>query len=99
LITQIAENKALGELFDRLLDAHGSEFYMKPASDYVAVAQPVSFYTVVEAARLRGEVAVGYRLAALAGRSDRAYGVVINPTKGAEITFAEGDRVIVLAER
>ena len=51
------------------------------------------------AARGRGETAVGYRIAELADRSDRHYGVVINPRKSDEVTFAERDRVIVLAER
>jgi hypothetical protein len=58
----------------------------------------VNFYTVVEAARQKGEVALGYRLKANATDAARAYGVVVNPPKSALVTFAEWDRVIVLAE-
>ena len=28
----------------------------------------------------------------------KAYGVVVNPDKSAAVTFAEGDRLVVLAE-
>jgi hypothetical protein len=58
----------------------------------------VNFYTVVEAARRRGEVAFGYRLKARASDAQSGYGVVINPKKSAKVTFAEGDTVVVLAE-
>ena len=44
-----------------LFDPAGSEIYLRPASDYVAARAAVDFYTIVEAARRRGEVAIGYR--------------------------------------
>ncbi|HEV3476997.1 MAG TPA: hypothetical protein VG127_05915, partial [Rubrobacteraceae bacterium] len=59
---------------------------------------PLNFYTVVEAARRRSEVAVGYRLKHEAGDPGSGYGVRLNPDKSDPITFAEGDKVIVLAE-
>jgi ion channel POLLUX/CASTOR len=59
---------------------------------------PLSFYTVVEAARRRGEVAVGYRAKAEAGDPRKSYGVRLNPAKSRRIEFVEGDKVIVLAE-
>jgi voltage-gated potassium channel Kch len=97
-LSQVAENKSLAAVFADLFDADGSEVYVRPATDYVAAGKPMTFYTVVEAARLRGEVAIGYRLRSLANDSARAYGVVVNPKKSDEITFSAGDRVIVLAE-
>jgi hypothetical protein len=39
-----------------------------------------------------------YRLLAEAGDSEKAYGVRVNPAKSAKVTFAAGDKVIVLAE-
>jgi hypothetical protein len=64
----------------------------------VAIGRPVNFHTVVEAALRRGEVAIGYRHEAQAKDASKAYGVVVNPKKSEKITFAEGDRIVVLAE-
>ncbi len=41
--------------------ADGSEIYLKPIEDYVAADRQLTFYTVVESARQRGEIAIGYR--------------------------------------
>ena len=58
----------------------------------------MNFCTIVESARRRGEVAIGYRQVAYANDAARAYGVVVNPTKSSPVTFTAHDRVIVLAE-
>jgi ion channel POLLUX/CASTOR len=71
---------------------------LKRADDYVLTGQPVNFYTVVEAARQRGEIAIGYRLHAQAESAAAAYGIQINPKKSNLVTFSEGDRIIILAE-
>ena len=98
MLTQVSENKALNAVFADLFDPEGSEIYLKPASGYVQLGKPLNFYTVVEAARRRGEVAFGYRLKAKANDAQSAYGVVVNPDKPALVTFAQGDSIIVLAE-
>jgi voltage-gated potassium channel Kch len=98
LLAQLSENPDLYDLFTDLFDPEGSEVYLKPAEEYVAWGMQVNFYTVVEAARRRGETAFGYRLAAFHTDKAHNYGVVVNPKKSEMITFAEGDRVIVLAE-
>lgn len=98
MLAQVSENKQLNEVFIDLFDPDGSEIYVKPVSDYVALGQPVNFYTVVEAARRRGEIALGYRLAAQARDASVHYGVVVNPDKAAEVTFAARDRLVVIAE-
>jgi voltage-gated potassium channel Kch len=98
LLTQVSENKDLLAVFEDLFDAEGSELYLKPASDYVVTKQPVNFYTVIESALRRNEVAIGYRLLAQAADSNRAYGVVINPKKSDMISFDSEDKIIVLAE-
>jgi ion channel POLLUX/CASTOR len=95
---QVSENKELSAVFEELIDPEGSELYLKPADEYVEPGVPLNFYTVVEAARRRGEVAVGYRVKAEAGDPHKSYGVHLNPEKSRRIVFAEGDRVIVLAE-
>ncbi len=98
MLSQISENKELNAVFTDLFDPEGSEIYLKPASNYVEAGQPLNFYTVVEAARRRGEVALGYRLKAQETDADQAYGVTMNPKKSESVTFSEGDRIIVLAE-
>ena len=65
MIAQVAESKHLNAVFDDLLDPEGSEIYLKPAGDYVALGQAVPFAAVIEAARRRGEIAFGYRIAAV----------------------------------
>jgi len=98
MLSQISEHKALGPVFADLFDPAGSEIYLKAAADYVALGEPVNFYTVMEAARRQSEVAFGYRLQAHAGDAKRAYGVTLNPDKSAPVTFAPQDKIIVLAE-
>ncbi len=98
LMAQLSENASLYAVFADIFDPEGSEIYLKPAGDYVELGRPVNFYTVVEAARRRGETALGYRLAAEAGESAKSYGVHTNPKKSDMVTFSEADRIIVVAE-
>ncbi len=99
LLSQISENKSLGPVFADLFDPEGSEVYLKPAEAYVRPGVPVNFYTVVEAARGRNEVAFGYRLCRDNFDATKSYGVTVNPNKSDPVTFAAGDKIIVLAER
>lgn len=98
ILAQVSENKALNAVFTDLFDPDGSEIYLKLAANYVHLGQPMNFYTVVEAARQRNEVALGYRIVAQSDDASKAYGVVINPHKSDTITFSEWDRIIVLAD-
>jgi voltage-gated potassium channel Kch len=98
MLSQVSENKQLTEVFDILFSAEGSEIYLRPANLYVTPGKTVDFYTLLEAARRRGETAIGYRIADNAHRSDKAYGVAVNPKKTDAITLGERDKVIVLAE-
>ena len=98
MLSQVSENKHLNAVFTDLFDPEGSEIYLKPAADYVDLGQAVNFYTVVEAARRRGQVAFGYRQVADSGYAEKSYGVVVNPDKSKLVTFAQGDRIILLAE-
>lgn len=99
MMAQLSENAALYAVFADIFDPEGSEIYLKPAGEYVELGRPVNFYTVVEAARRRGETAIGYRLAAEAGEAAKSYGVHTNPKKSATIAFAEADRIIVAADK
>jgi len=98
IMTQVSENRAMVSVLQDLVDPTGAEIYLKPAGEYVKSGAPACFYTVVEAARRRGETAIGYRLQALVEDQDRSFGVVVNPRKSDVVTFSPGDRVIVVAE-
>jgi ion channel POLLUX/CASTOR len=98
MLSQVAENRDLMAVFTDLFDPDGSELYLKRADDYVTPGVPVNFYTVVEAARRRNQVAIGYRQVAHAGDSTKSYGVAVNPEKSKKVSFEPGDRIIVLAD-
>jgi hypothetical protein len=98
LMSQIAEERDLFAVFEDLFNAEGSEIYLKPVEQYIELGRPVNFYTVVEAAGRRNEVAMGYRVAAEAYDQDKCYGVRLNPDKSSPVAFQPKDRIIVLAE-
>lgn len=99
VLSQVSQNRHLTAVFAELFDPEGCEIYLKPAEDYVSLGQPLNFYTVVEAARRRGEIAIGYRLSGQARDAAQSYGVVLNPEKSKQVTLADGDKIIVVADR
>jgi voltage-gated potassium channel Kch len=98
MMSQLSENAELMGVFTDMFDPEGAEIYLKPISDYVTTGQPVNFYTVVEAARRRGETAIGYRLMSESHDADKGYGVHTNPKKAERLNFSAEDKIVVLAE-
>lgn len=98
MLTQISENKHLKKVYDILFEADGSEIYLKPANNYVEPNKQVNFYTVLESAAQKNEVAIGYRIIAQERDASKNYGVRINPKKDELFKLAANDKVIVLAE-
>jgi voltage-gated potassium channel Kch len=100
MLAQASENEYLSSIFDDLLEEDGSEIYMRPVGDYVDLSGPVTFYTIAEAARQRGETVIGYRRKRESEDDDdrNMGGVVVNPNKSGRIEYLPEDRVIVLAE-
>lgn len=98
LMSQVSENKFLMRVFEDLFDADGSEIYIKPAREYVKIGVPLNFYTVLESAARKNEVAIGYRKIKYAKDASRQYGVIVNPRKTDEFVLEEEDVVIVLSE-
>jgi hypothetical protein len=90
-MTQISENRHLESVFTDLFDPDGAEIYVRPASYYIRPVPGLTFATLVEAARRRGEVAIGYRVA----EPGDGHGVVLNPDKERPMPMI--DRLIVLA--
>jgi voltage-gated potassium channel Kch len=97
MLAQASENRYISAIFADLLDEEGSEVYVRPITDYVAIDRPVSFYTLIEAARRRGEVAFGHKIAVEAGGDRRKGGVVVNPPRHEVRMYAPTDAVVVLA--
>ncbi|MEQ6118218.1 hypothetical protein [Reichenbachiella sp. MALMAid0571] len=98
LMTQVSENKYLMRVFEDLFDADGSEIYIKPATEYVTVGEKINFYTILESAARKNEVAIGYRIAAKSKDVNHDYGVVVNPIKSEYFELTEKDEIIVLSE-
>jgi voltage-gated potassium channel Kch len=98
MMTQLSESAELMGVFTDMFDPEGAEIYLKPISDYVVTGQPVNFYTVTEAARRRGETAIGYRLMSESHEADKGYGIHTNPKKCERVNFSADDKIIVIAE-
>jgi ion channel POLLUX/CASTOR len=96
LMTQLAENRHLHGVFSSLFDPSGSEINLKPVSDYVTPGVPVTFATIIEAARCRAETPIGYRLREHHQVAPH-YGVVLNPPKSTIMTFSPDDSVIAIS--
>ncbi|MCS6823242.1 MAG: NAD-binding protein [Cytophagaceae bacterium] len=95
MMAQLSENRELLTIFEELFSAHGVEIYLKPAADYVKLDTDINFYTLLEAAYLRNELCIGYRLNN--NQTQPNFGVIINPSKEEKIRFSAGDKVIVIA--
>jgi len=98
MLAQLSENSELMGVFTDIFDPEGAEIYLKPISDYVSTGQPVNFYTITEAARRRGETAIGYRVMSESHNAEKAYGVITNPNKAVKVTFAPEDKLVVISE-
>ncbi|TAL70075.1 MAG: potassium transporter TrkA [Bacteroidetes bacterium] len=102
MLSQISENKELKTVFEDLFSAGGPAIYIKPAEFYVELGRPVNFYTVMESARQRNQIAIGYKLhqprKQADGKSLLAYGVVVNPKKSNQMFFSEGDKIIIISD-
>lgn len=98
LLSQISENQKLVDVFETLFRSEGSEVYLRDVDQYVRPDQAIDFYTIVEAARRRGETAIGYRVQSLAHDANAGYGVRVNPRKSDRLVLRTEDKVIVLAE-
>ena len=98
LMSQVSENKYLMRVFEDLFDADGSEIYIKSAREYVKTDIPIHFYTLLESAARKNEVAIGYRIIKEAKDANKGYGVYVNPKKSDVFTLSDEDMVIVLSE-
>jgi len=98
MMSQISENKNLMRVFEDLLRSEGSEIYLKPAENYVKLNSEIDFYTILESAKRKKEIAIGYKIAEFVGDNSQSFGVVVNPDKTKMLNFKPDDKIIVLAE-
>jgi hypothetical protein len=98
LLSQISERKALGGVFEDIFNTEGSEIYLKSAHNYVELNKEVNFYTIVESAKRRNEVAIGYRIGKDSVNHKANYGIVLNPHKLEMKSFSDDDEIIVLSK-
>jgi voltage-gated potassium channel Kch len=96
-LTQVAEDRRMAAVFAEFLDVAGHEIYLKPLGDYVRGDIEVDYVALVDAARQRGEVAIGFRRHASAEARGADQGVVINPRKSERIRVGDVDELVVIA--
>ncbi len=97
MMAQLSENREVGVVFGELFGSEGNEIYLRPATDYVESNRNLTFYALVASAQRKGEIAIGYRIAAQKGDAHKEYGIVINPRKSHTFTLGSDDKVIVIA--
>jgi len=95
MLVQLSENPELEPVFQDLFDADGSAIGLKPAPWFLRPDSEVSFAHIVSAARKRGDVALGYRLAHGAN-GDGAAEVFMNPAKSTMVRLGAEDHVVVV---
>ena len=101
LMAQISQEKELAALFESLLSSNGCEIYMKPASLYLPIGEPIDLVSVSAAAAEMGDIFIGHRRMTEGGAmiSD------INPAKYEsdmktlrKYVYGENDYLVVLSE-
>jgi len=94
---QISEQADVGLLLDDLFSAEGNEIHIKDANLYTFPGETLSFWGILNRARQRGEVAIGWQRKEDADLFPK--GLNINPeNKGVDYIWNVGDRIIVLSE-
>jgi len=101
-LAQMSEQADLGLLIDDIFSEEGNELHIKDIRCFVYIEQSesLSFWGILNRARQRGEVAIGYqRLEDTLNSTDGSKGLVINPVdKAAEINWVMGDKIIVISD-
>ena len=98
---QMSEQADLGLLIDDIFSEEGNELHIKDIRCYVHLEQNenLSFWGILNRARQRGEVAIGYQRLEDVNSGAPEKGLVINPVdKAAEIHWVMGDKIIVISD-
>ena len=99
MMSQIAENRELREIFEILLSSQGFEIYMKPARYYFSIesGKAIDFFSVQDAVAEKGEIFIGYKK-----KGPDIDQILLNPMKVKDgkrkgMVFSQEDELIVLA--
>ena len=96
LMAQLSESPHLQPVFEEIFDSDGANIVVHPASLYVPPGR-TTFGAIVEAARERGAVALGYRSAAAVGQPGTiGNGIRLNAPKNDPVDLTDGDSVILI---
>lgn len=94
LMAQLSESPELGEVFRELLTAEGSELYLREASSYAELHEPVAFGSLVLCGLERREIPIGLLER---GDADEPRRLTLAPDKRERFSLTEGDFVVTLA--
>ena len=100
MMSQVAENRELKEVFETFLVSEGYELYIKPAEYYLDIndEKEVDLFSLSEAVAEKKEIFIGYR-----SNSEGNGEPILAPDKAKKdvpvsIKLCEGDQLVVLAE-
>lgn len=93
ILTQISENRDLAIVFRELLQAEGSEIYIKKASNFVKLDTEMDFFEVTTVMEENDKIAIGYKK-----QKGNSFEMIVNPLKSEKVVFTEEDSIIYLSE-
>ncbi|MDR2931429.1 MAG: hypothetical protein LBV06_11085 [Propionibacteriaceae bacterium] len=96
IAVQVSQSRALAGVFRDLLDAEGSQLYLRPAEHYIRTGVDVDMATITAAASQRDEVFIGYQT-----RGSGRFGaptITLNPPKSEQRVFTRSDTLVVLSQ-
>lgn len=96
---QIAQEPKLENIYRELLDSSGCEVSMHAVQRYLPMGTKSNWHTAIDAASRSGATAIGYRFACDAKSREQRFGITLNPPKNQQFAPADGDSLIVIAER
>lgn len=100
MMSQIAENRELKDVFETLLVSEGYEIYIKPAEYFLDIKgeMNVDLFSLSEAVAEKGEILIGYKLDAMGDAEPVLAPDKMRNGENVTVTLREGDQLIVLAE-
>jgi len=96
---QMSEQADLGPLIDDLFSEEGNEMHIKDVRLFAYEGETLSFWEIMNRARQRCEVAIGYQRFVDAQNDPETKGLQLNPVdKSERITWADKDKIVVISE-
>jgi hypothetical protein len=96
---QMSEQADLGPLIDDLFSEAGNEMHIKDVRLFAYEGETLSFWEIMNRARQRCEVAIGYQLRSDFEANAPDKGLILNPPdKSQRITWQTRDKIVVISE-